>query len=213
MLESIVSYKKFNPDDFIVPTIEPDQWPQQIECDEYIAEGACLKTTLSNVLCCPNTWTELPSGFDPNIALNALYCIEDSFGEIYSNPTDIIDITVGYIDYVKVMKDFYNVMGIVRCLFSIFLVIYVVGRYLRKSHMNMFQHIIINLIQLLTIVQIVYSFEWNYKIFQNCEQWSRVTGAFVDLTMFLIGTLVTYFMYLAVNMIHYFSKKGRLPKE
>ena len=31
--------------------------------------------------------------------------------------------------------------------------------------------------------------------------------------MFLIGTLVTYFMYLAVNMIHKFAKKGRLPKE
>ena len=40
-----------------------------------------------------------------------------------------------------------------------------------------------------------------------------MTGAFVDLTMFLIGILVTYFMYLAVNMIHYFAEKGRLPKE
>ena len=85
------------------------------------------------------------------------------------DPTDIINITVGYIDYVSVMKDFYNVMGVVRILFSLFLVIFVVGKYLRKSHMNNFQHIIINLIQLLTIVQIVYSFEWNYKIFDNCE--------------------------------------------
>ena len=84
---------------------------------------------------------------------------------------------------------------------------------MRKSHMTKFQYSIIGLIQILTVVQIIYSFEWNQKIFENCEQWSRVTGAFVDLTMFLIGTIVTYFMYLAVNMIHYFSKKGRLPRE
>ena len=121
------------------------------------------------MLCCPESWTGLPAGFNQDYALNALYCIEDSFGSTIDEASEIISITVGYIDYVKVMKDFYNVMGIIRCLFSIFLVVFVVGKYLRKTHMTRFQHIIINMIQFLTIVQIVYSFEWNYKIFENCE--------------------------------------------
>ena len=37
--------------------------------------------------------------------------------------------------------------------------------------------------------------------------------AFIDINVFLIGILVSYFMYTAVNMIHQFSRKGRLPRE
>lgn len=76
-----------------------------------------------------------------------------------------------------------------------------------------FQSMIIWMIQSLTLLQIVYSFMWNTKVFLNCEFWSRISAAVIDTNMFLIGILVIYYMYSTVNMIHQFAKKGRLPRE
>ena len=47
----------------------------------------------------------------------------------------------------------------------------------------------------------------------GCELWSRNINALIDINMFFIGIMVTYYMYTAVNMVHYFSMKGRLPRE
>lgn len=47
----------------------------------------------------------------------------------------------------------------------------------------------------------------------KCEYWSYNIQSTIDVSMFLIGILVTYYMYTAINMIHQFAKKGRLPRE
>ena len=69
------------------------------------------------------------------------------------------------------------------------------------------------MIQSLTLLQVFFSIYWSYRIFENCEQWSRDISAFIDINMFLVGIFITFYMYQAVNMIHQFSLKGRLPRE
>ena len=69
------------------------------------------------------------------------------------------------------------------------------------------------MIQSLTVLQAYYAFYWNYKVFVDCEFWSRMLAAIIDINMFVIGILITYYMYIAVDMIYKFSMKGRLPRE
>ena len=38
-------------------------------------------------------------------------------------------------------------------------------------------------------------------------------NAFVDINMFIIGILVTHYLFKAANKINKFSKKGKLPRE
>ena len=51
------------------------------------------------------------------------------------------------------------------------------------------------MIQSVTLLQAVFSFWWNYKVFVNCEFWSDIVLAFIDINMFMIGVLVTYYLY------------------
>ena len=69
------------------------------------------------------------------------------------------------------------------------------------------------MIQLLTVLQIFYSFYWNYNVFFDCEYWARMVTAIIDVNMFLIGIFVIYYLYLAVDMIYKFSTTGILPRE
>ena len=69
------------------------------------------------------------------------------------------------------------------------------------------------MIQSLTVLQAYYSFYWNYRVFIDCGFKSRLLAAIIEVNMFVIGILVTYNMYVAVDMIYKFSLKGRLPRE
>jgi hypothetical protein len=120
---------------------------------------------------------------------------------------------VTYINYVKIMSVFNNVMGVLRCLFCIVLFIYHFRRYYLNYKLSLFQSIVIWLMQCLTIVQMLYSFMWNYRVFVNCELWSISTAGCIDMIMFVIGILVTYYLFTAINKIHKFAQKGRLPRE
>ena len=114
----------------------------------------------------------------------------------------LIDDTVGVINYVKIMSKFYNWMGVCRVIFSIILVVYQLKRVFQKVRLTYFQLTIIYMIQSLTLLQAVFSFWWNYRVFVNCEFWSDIISAFIDVNMFMIGVLVTYYLYQAVNLIH-----------
>ena len=72
---------------------------------------------------------------------------------------------------------------------------------------------VIWLIQIITIVQFTYGFFWNYKVLFSCEQWSLSIAAMIDMMMFVIGIMVTYYLYTAINKIYKFAQKGRLPRE
>ena len=58
------------------------------------------------------------------------------------------------------------------------------------------------MIQSLTLLQAVFAFWWNYRVFVNCEFWSDIIVGIIDINMFMIGILVTYYLYQAVNLIH-----------
>jgi len=120
---------------------------------------------------------------------------------------------VTYIDYVNAMRSFYNVMGVLRVIFCLILFVYHFRRYYLNYKLSWFQTLVLWLIQILSIVQIIFSFIWNYRVFINCELWSVGTAAFIDIVMFVIGILVTYYLYTAINKIHKFALKGRLPRE
>ena len=62
-------------------------------------------------------------------------------------------------------------------------------------------------------MQTLYSIYWNYRVFIYCHFWSRNMNAFVDINMFIIGILVTHYLFKAANKINKFSKKGKLPRE
>ena len=111
------------------------------------------------------------------------------------------------------MRKVYNATSILRVLFSIFLLVWQLQKYYRNYKTTRFQKLIIWLIQSLTLLQVVYGFKWGFSIFKHCEFWERNVNAFIEINMFLIGILVTYYMYIAVNMIYKFSVKGRLPRE
>ena len=61
--------------------------------------------------------------------------------------------------------------------------------------MTLFQKVITWMIQMITVLQIAYSFYWNYRIFIDCEFWSRIMTSVIDVTLFLIGILVAYYLY------------------
>lgn len=111
------------------------------------------------------------------------------------------------------MRKVYNATSILRVLFTIFILVWQVQKYYRNHKTTRFQKLIIWMIQILTILQIVYGFKWSFSIFANCMFWERNISAFIEIDMFLIGVLVTYYMYVAVNMIYKFSVLGRLPNE
>ena len=128
-------------------------------------------------------------------------------------PDELINKTVDYINYVYVMKEFYNVMGVFRILFSIFLIGYQIKRYYLKDSLTPFQSMIIWMIQCFTLLQSLYSFFWNYRVFISCEVVSSSISALIDINMFCVGMLVTYFLFTTISKIHWFAKKGRLPRE
>lgn len=125
----------------------------------------------------------------------------------------IIDRTVLYVSYVNFMSKFYNYMGVFRCLFSIVLLYYQINKWFLNYKTTRFQKLILWSIQSVTMLQIIFGFYWNYRVLISCELWSRNINALIDINMFFIGIMVTYYMYTAVNMVHYFSVKGRLPRE
>ena len=121
--------------------------------------------------------------------------------------------TVETINYVRIMSKFYNWMGVARVIFSIVLLVYQLRRVYLKFRLTYFQRVIIYMIQSLTLLQAVFAFWWNYRVFVNCEFWSAIIVGIIDINMFMIGILVTYYLYQAVNLIHQFAKKGVLPRE
>ena len=86
-------------------------------------------------------------------------------------------------------------------------------KYVHNQGLTYFQRAITWMIQLLTVLQIFYSFYWNYNVFFDCEYWARMVTAIIDVNMFLIGIFVIYYLYLAVDMIYKFSTTGILPRE
>ena len=93
-------------------------------------------------------------------------------------------------------------MGVLRVIFSIFMLVYQLRRVYLKFRLRYFQLVIIYMIQSVTCLQAVFSFWWNYRVFVNCEFWSDIISAFIDINMFMIGVFVTYYLYQAVNLIH-----------
>ena len=126
---------------------------------------------------------------------------------------ELIKHATDYIDYVFVMKSFYSAMGVLRILFSIFLIGYQIKRYYLKDSLTPFQSMIIWMIQCFTLLQSIYSFFWSYRVFTNCEMATSSMSALIDINMFCVGMLVTYFLFTTISKIHWFAKKGRLPKE
>ena len=47
----------------------------------------------------------------------------------------------------------------------------------------------------------------------DCETMSRDIEAVIDSCMYLIGMMVTYFLFRTVSVIYMFSMKGMLPRE
>lgn len=66
---------------------------------------------------------------------------------------------------------------------------------------------------MLTLMQAIYEYMWNVSVLTNCELWSRNMQALIDCCMFMIGILVTFFLFQTVNMIYMFATTGRLPRE
>lgn len=62
-------------------------------------------------------------------------------------------------------------------------------------------------------MQAIYEYLWNFRVLTNCELWSRNMQALIDCAMFVIGILVTFFLFQTVNMIYMFATTGRLPRE
>ena len=104
-------------------------------------------------------------------------------------------------------------MAAARIIFSIVLLVYQFKKYYFNFKLTRFQKSGIWMIQSLTLLQVIYSIYWNYRVFKNCELYVRDISAFIDINMFIIGIMITFYMYQAVNMIHQFSLKGRLPRE
>lgn len=90
-------------------------------------------------------------------------------------------------------------MGVLRILFSISLIIYQVKRYYLKDALTPFQSMIIWMIQCFTLLQSIYSFFWNYRIFKHCEMVTYSLSAMIDINMFCVGILVTYFLYTTIS--------------
>ena len=93
-------------------------------------------------------------------------------------------------------------MAFLRIIFCVCILIYQVKRYYMNKKLSWFQVSVIWMIQFISIIQIVYSFTWGFKVVINCEFWAMNISSLIDVSMFLIGILVTYYMYSAINMIH-----------
>ena len=63
------------------------------------------------------------------------------------------------------------------------------------------------------VLQAVYQMLWNGEVTDDCETQSRNVDAAVDSTTYLIGMIVSYFLFKMMNMIYKFSVQGSLPKE
>ena len=111
------------------------------------------------------------------------------------------------------MSKFYDWIGFARAIFSVVLIVYQLVKYFHNEKTTGFQKAITWMIQSLTLLQIFYSFYWNYRVFFDCEYWANIATAFIDVNMFLIGILVIYYLYLAVDAIYKFSTTGVLPRE
>lgn len=100
------------------------------------------------------------------------------------------------------MRKFYNWIACAYLIFAIFLLVYRLRRLYLKFRLTRFQRIIIYLMLSLTILKCIYAFWWNYRIFGHCEFWSDIVAGIIDINMFMIGLLVTYYLYQTVNLIH-----------
>ena len=72
-------------------------------------------------------WVDAPSSCAEECQLSALECIEDWYGGDRNVPTELehmIDQAVLYVRYIDFMSKFWNVMGILRSIFSIVLLYY-----------------------------------------------------------------------------------------
>ncbi len=125
----------------------------------------------------------------------------------------LVERTVDAITYVNYMSKFFTVMAALRLVFQFILIAYQFRRYKLNFKLSGFQRLIIWMIQCLTLMQTFYSFYWGYNVFIHCLYWSRNMNAFLDVNMFIIGILVTHYLFKAANKINKFSKKGKLPRE
>ena len=100
-----------------------------------------------------------------------------------------------------------------RLLLAIFILLYMGLSYLRKTKKNWFQHLVIWVILILSIYQGVFNILWNGSVVADCERTSRNLNALIESCMFLIGVLVSYFLFKTVSVIYKFSTEGMLPRE
>ena len=107
----------------------------------------------------------------------------------------------------------YTIIGIMRLLLAIFILLYMGLSYLRKTKKNWFQHLVIWVILILSIYQGVFNILWNGSVVADCERTSRNLNALIESCMFLIGVLVSYFLFKTVSVIYKFSTEGMLPRE
>ena len=63
------------------------------------------------------------------------------------------------------------------------------------------------------VMQAVYQILWDGEVTDDCEMQSRNVEAAVDSATYLIGVVVSYFLFKTMNMIYRFSVQGNLPKE
>lgn len=158
----------------------------------------------------PSTWPGLPSNVSEDYAEDALTCVSRYFFGTdvnisslnYQTTDQLIHWSVNYLTYIDTIRTFYTVMAFLRIIFCVFILIYQIKRYYMNSKLSWFQVSVIWMIQILSVIQIVYSFTWGFKVVINCEFWSQNISSLIDVSMFLIGILVTYYMYSAINMIH-----------
>ena len=111
------------------------------------------------------------------------------------------------------MTDYYTAMGFVRILFFLLVGFYLIQHYCRKKKLSWFQLTVVWSILVMQLAQAVYQIMWNGEVTDDCETQSRNVEAAIDSAMYLIGILVSYFMFRTVNLIYNFSVRGNLPKE
>lgn len=126
---------------------------------------------------------------------------------------NILQDAQAYLDYVNVMRVFYSVMGVFRSILFVVVLCYTIQNYYRKYKLSWFQTAVIWVIQILTLTQSIYQYMWNASVIKKCELWSRNMEALIDVCMFVIGILCTFFLFQTITSIYKFATKGMLPKE
>ena len=111
------------------------------------------------------------------------------------------------------MTNYYTALGALRVLLVIFIIFYLCSRKLRNKKMSTFQVTVVGTIMLMQVLQAVYQMLRNGEVTDDCETQSRNVDAAVDSTTYLIGMIVSYFLFKMMNMIYKFSVQGSLPKE